>query len=81
MATITKNGITVTYTGAGTSSATVSATQNEGIDKTETFTFKTILTPIAQSTITVTQLGLREVFTCTDGAFLLSDGETFNELK
>ena len=68
MATTTKQGITVEYGGGvGDSTATILATTNEGIDKEVTFDFAGNTT---LQTLTVTQMGLREVFSYADGGEL-----------
>lgn len=75
-----KNGIIVSpSSGSGDSTITFSAEVNEGIDYYEIFTIST--PQKLQQDIKVTRLGRREVFTCTDGDFILSDGGTFNVLK
>lgn len=78
MTTVTKNGITLTYTGAGSETASVSGEVNEGIDRSTQFVLGN---GSSQATLDVLQLGKREVFNASDGSFLLSDGTTFNVLK
>lgn len=74
----TKNGITMTDSGTGNQTVPVSGTVNEGIDRSSVFT---ITAGDKTKNITVNQAGLREVFNASDGAFVLSDGGTFNVLK
>lgn len=75
-----KNGIIVSpSSGSGDSTITFSAEVNEGIDYYEIFD---VATPEGlHANIKVTRLGKREIFTCTDRDFILSDGGTFNVLK
>lgn len=72
--------ITATYTGSGNNTITITSTENEGIDREQIITVETTNKQISES-ITVSQEGLREVFACADGDFILADGGTFNVLK
>lgn len=74
-----KNGIEITFTGAGNETVPVSAEPNEGLDRSAVFVFKTIVGDVRKQ-VSVSQLGRREVFNASDGAFLPIDG-TFNVLK
>lgn len=81
MTQVTKNGITMEYTGTGgTSSVSVSAVKNEGLDSSTTFTVSTDDEKLSHDVV-VAQEGMREVFNASDGEFLLSDGTTYNVLK
>ena len=77
---ITKNEITLTYNGVGNDTVEVSANVNEGIDTTETFTVATN-DGIISHPVTVNREGLREIYNCFDGDFILSDSSTFNVKK
>ena len=70
--------LTVTYDGSGDGSAVFASDANEGIDREMTVTFKGAEQEIER---VVRQEGLREVFRCADGDFILADGGTFNVLK
>lgn len=72
--------ITATYEGSGDGSLTFNSDINEGIDRKQIIKVKTTDDKLSVG-ISVKQVGLREVFTCTDGAFLLLDNTTFNVLK
>lgn len=83
MATLVKpwedgGNLSVTYEGSGDGSAVFTSDENEGIDREMTVTFKGAGQEIER---VVRQEGLREVFSCTDGDFILADGGTFNVLK
>lgn len=74
--------ITTAYTGEGNDSVAVSSDVNEGIDRTQNITVKTTKGNLPKTqTVTVTQLGMREIFNASDNAFILADGSTFNVLK
>ena len=70
--------LTATYDGSGDGSAIFSSDVNEGIDREMTVTFVGAGQEIER---VVRQEGLREVFSCADGDFILADGGTFNVLK
>lgn len=72
--------ITATYEGNGDGSLTFNSNVNEGIDREQSVKVKTTDDKLSVD-ITIKQVGLREVFTCTDGEFILADGGTFNVLK
>jgi hypothetical protein len=72
--------ITATYEGSGNGSALISSDMNEGIDREQSIKVETTDKSVA-ATLMVTQEGLREVFACADGDFILADGGTFNVLK
>lgn len=72
--------ITATYEGSGDGSLTFDSDVNEGIDREQSIEVKTNDNKLSVS-VSVKQIGLREVFTCTDGDFILADGGTFNVLK
>jgi hypothetical protein len=72
--------LTVAYDGDRDGSATFTSEENESIDREMSVAF----VDKSRSVIverTVKQIGLREVFNASDGAFLLADGGTFNVLK
>lgn len=72
--------ITATYEGSGDGSLTFNSDVNEGIDREQSVKVKTTDDKLSVD-ISIKQVGLREVFTCTDGEFILADGGTFNVLK
>lgn len=72
--------ITATYEGSGNGSASISSDVNEGIDREQPIKVETTDKSLS-ATLLVTQEGLREVFFCADGGFILADGGTFNVLK
>lgn len=69
--------LSVAYDGDGDGTAVFSSDANEGLDREVSVTFKA-----ASLTIDAIarQAGRREVFSASDGGFILSDG-TFNVLK
>ena len=74
--------ITATYEGSGNGSAAISSSINESIDREQDITVKTTAGSNPKTeTVRVKQIGLREVFNPSDGAFVLADGGTFNVLK
>lgn len=72
--------ITATYEGSGSGSASISSDVNEGIDREQSIKVETTDKSVS-ATLVVSQEGLREVFTPSDGEFILADGGTFNVLK
>lgn len=72
--------ITATYEGSGSGSASISSDVNEGIDREQNIKVEAI-DKSSSATIKVSQEGLREVFSCADGDFILADEGTFNVLK
>lgn len=72
--------ITATYEGSSDGSLTFNSDVNEGIDREQSVKVKTIDDKLSVD-ISIKQVGLREVFTCTDGDFILADSGTFNVLK
>lgn len=76
-----KEQITFEYsTDYGSTSVTVSSSVNDGLDKTVSFVISTT-DGTKSETITVNREGRREKFNASDGAFLTSDGSTFNVIK
>lgn len=73
---ITKNGVTMKGSGIGSTSVTVEAEVNEGVDEEVLFAITTTDKQISRN-VKVNRKGKREVF----DAFNLSDGSTFNVLK
>lgn len=74
--------ITAAYEGGGNGSASVSSDVNEGIDREQYIKIETTAgNDPKRENILIKQVGLREVFTPTDGEFVLADGGTFNTLK
>lgn len=72
--------ITATYDGSGDGSITITSDANEGIDREQTINVST--TDETKSVdVSVKQTGLREVFTASDGDFILAEGGTLNVLK
>lgn len=77
-----EGAITATYNGSGNGSAAISSDVNEGIDRAMVVSVATTAgSPVVERSVTVNQAGLREVFTASDGDFILADGGTFNVLK
>lgn len=72
--------ITATYEGSGNGSASISSDVNEGIDREQSIKVETTDKSVS-ATLVVSQEGLREVFTPSDGDFILADVGTFNVLK
>lgn len=72
--------ITATYEGSGNGSASISSDVNEGVDRNLSINVKTTDGSISVF-VSVSQIGLREVFIPSDGGFVLSDGGSFNVLK
>lgn len=72
--------ITATYEGSGSGSASISSDVNEGIDREQSIKVETTDKSVS-ATLVVSQEGLREVLTPSDGEFVLADGGTFNVLK
>lgn len=72
--------LTATYEGSGDGSAVFTSDTNESLDREMEVSF---VDGGRQIVVTrkVTQVGLREVFNCSDGPFRLSNGATFNVLK
>ena len=75
-----EGSLTVAYDGDRDGSAVFSSIENEGIDREIGVSFvdrdRNVMVERK-----VSQVGLREVFRCSDGDFLLQDGGTFNTLK
>lgn len=77
-----EGNITLTYTGQGNGSASISSDINEGIDREQSIKVETTVGDDPKSeNVLVKQVGLREVFDPSDGEFVLADGGTFNVLK
>lgn len=77
-----EGNITLTYTGQGNGSASISSDINEGIDREQSIKVETTVGDDPKSEyVLVKQVGLREVFEPSDGEFVLADGGTFNVLK
>ena len=74
--------ITATYGGIGSDSAYISSDLNEWIDREREITVNTTYGENQKSEdILIKQYGMREVFSPSDGDFILTDGGTFNVLK
>lgn len=74
--------ITATYEGSGSGSASISSDVNEGIDREQSIKVETTLGNMPKSeSVSVKQIGMREVFLPSDYDFVLADGGTFNVLK
>lgn len=85
MAEITKQWtdgelLTVAYDGDRDGSAIFSSAENESIDREVSVSFVDKSRAVIVER-TVRQIGLREVFNASDGAFALANGGTFNVLK
>jgi hypothetical protein len=72
--------LTATYTGSGDGSAVFTSDINEGIDREMVVTYVDNEKKVSVEQV-VKQVGLREVFNASDGAFALKDGGTFNVIK
>lgn len=71
--------IVATYNGSGDGTIAFSSDiANEGIDRSQEVQ---VATDNLSVSVTVSQIGLREVFNASDGEFILADGGTFNVLK
>lgn len=71
--------IVAIYNGSGDGTIAFSSdVANEGIDRSQEVQ---VATDNLSVSVTVSQLGLREVFNASDGEFILADGGTFNVLK
>ena len=76
-----KEQITFEYsTNSGSTTVSVYSGINEGLDKTVSFVISTTDNTKSES-IVVKRQGRREKFNASDGAFLTSDGSTFNVIK
>lgn len=74
--------ITATYNGSGDGSVTITSDINEGIDREQSITVSTTQGENPKSaSVSIVQIGLREIFISTDEVFVLSDGGTFNVIK
>lgn len=74
--------ITATYGGSGNGSASISSDINEGIDREQSVVVETTKGNNPKNvSVSIKQIGLREVFSASDGDFMLSDGTTYNTLK
>lgn len=74
--------ITATYDGSGNGSASISSDVNEGIDREQYVVVDTTKGNNPKNvSVSIKQIGLREVFSASDGDFILSDGTSFNTLK
>ena len=73
---ITKNGVTMKGSGIDSTTVTVEAGVNEGIDEVVSFSITTTDKQVSRN-VRVNRKGKREVF----NTFKLSDGSTFNVLK
>ena len=85
MATLVKQwndggSLSATYEGNRDGSAIFSSDTNEGVDREMSVYFNDSSKKISVER-KVRQEGRREVFSCTDGDFLLADGGTFNVIK
>lgn len=72
--------ITATFEGNKAGKVTFTSNVNESIDREQTVTIKTTDGSNKSVTRTIRQSGKREVFNCTDGPFMVTEG-TFNVLK
>ena len=72
--------ITATYKGSSNGPIVFKSIPNEGIDREQRVTVRTIDNRIIK-TINIKQPGLREIFICLDGEFILQGNNTFNVLK
>lgn len=70
--------LTATEGGSGNGTVSFSSEANEGIDRSLTVN---IGSELVSKQVTVSQIGKREVYTCTDGEYICSDGGTYNVIK
>lgn len=76
------DSIVITYTGNGNGVISVQSDKNEGVDRQQSFNIETTKGSSKKiASVTVKQYGMREVFQCVDGDFLLLDGGGLNVLK
>ena len=74
--------ITATYEGSGSGSASITSDINEGIDREQSVVVETTKGNNPKSaSVNIKQIGLREVFSASDGDFVLADDITYNTLK
>lgn len=74
-----EGALTITYTGNGNGTISFSSVLNEGCDRTMTVTASN--SHGNSVVVSITQIGLRQPFSGSDGRFILSGGGTFNVLK
>lgn len=74
------NFITTRYEGNNSGPIYFTASYNDDLDREITSIISTLDNKISVELL-IKQEGLREVFTCTDGAFITSDNSTYNVLK
>lgn len=72
--------LSISYDGDRDGSATFSSQTNESLDRSTSVSFIDSTRNVVVER-TVNQVGMREVFRCADGDFILADGGTFNVLK
>ena len=72
--------LTVAYDGDRDGSAIFTSDENESIDREMSVAFVDKSRAVVVER-TVRQIGLREIFNASDGAFVLADGGTFNVMK
>lgn len=76
-----KEQITFEYsTTSGSTTVSVYSGVNEGLDMSATFTVE-LADGTRSESILVKRQGRREKFNASDGAFITSDGSTFNVIK
>jgi len=80
MSSVTKNGITMTFTGTGNETVPVTGEINEDIDKAVVFVVA-VSSDLTRN-VTVNQAGLRELlFDCDNDVLTDSDNITLKALK
>lgn len=74
--------ITATYEGSGNGSVSVTSDINEGIDRKQIIKVETTAGNNPKSIdVEVAQMGMREIYNCTDGEYICADGGTYNVIK
>lgn len=73
--------ITLSYTGEGNATVSVSSVRNEGLDRTRVLHVVTGSDDVSAD-VTVTQPGMREPYECADGdIYVCADGQIYGAIK
>ena len=74
--------ISLRYSGNGNDLLCVSTEVNEGLDRVQDITIEMASSYVKkQNTISIQQIGKREIFNVTEGEFVLQNNENLNVLK
>lgn len=74
--------ITATYSGSGNDTVLISSDENDGIDRMQSINVSTTKGNNPKTiSVSLMQIGMREVFVSKEDTFVLSDGGTYNVLK